>query len=70
MVLAPEVLVVDEAHRLYRRKNLSGTHLYIKFDSINKELMAEGFTGSEDVFTELDWIIKSSGIQILFYDAF
>ncbi len=76
MVLAPEevvkgqydILVCDEAHRLYRRKNLPGAYLYIKFDSINKKLMAENFTGTEEDLTELDWIIKSSRIQILFYD--
>ena len=78
MVLSPEevvkghydVLVVDEAHRLYRRKNLPGLHIYLKFDAINKELMLDNFTGSEDDLTELDWIIKSSRIQILFYDEF
>lgn len=78
MVLSPEevvkghydVLVVDEAHRLYRRKNLPGAHLYLKFDAINKELMLDNFTGSENDLTELDWIIKSSRIQILFYDEF
>lgn len=78
MVLAPEevvkgrydVLVCDEAHRLYRRKNLPGAHLYIKFDSINKDLMAETFTGTEEDLTELDWIIRSSRIQVLFYDEF
>lgn len=76
MVLAPEevvkdyydVLVVDEAHRLYQRRNLPGAELFIKFDKINKELMAESFTKSEKDYTELDWIIKSSRIQILFYD--
>ncbi len=78
MVLAPEevvktqydVLVVDEAHRLYRRKNLPGAHLYGKFDAINKTLMLEDFSASENDLTELDWIIRSSRIQILFYDEF
>ena len=77
MVLAPEdvvdqrydVLVVDEAHRLYRRKNLPGG-IINKFDDINRSLMGEYFTRSEDDLTELDWIIKSSRIQILFYDEF
>ncbi len=77
MVLAPEevvkqrfdILVVDEAHRLYRRKNLPG-RIVNKFDSINMELMGETFTRSENDFTELDWIIKSSRIQVLFYDEF
>lgn len=78
MVISPEevvktqydVLIVDEAHRLYRRKNLPGSHLYRKFDSINKRLMVDDFTGSESDLTELDWIIKSSRVQVLFYDEF
>lgn len=78
MILAPEevvkdyydVLIVDEAHRLYRRKNLPGSHLYSKFDTINKDLMDENFTRTEDDYTELDWIIKSSRMQILFYDKY
>lgn len=77
MVLAPEdvvkeyydVLIVDEAHRLYQRRNLPGAELYVKFDKINKQIMAEKFTGSADDYTELDWIINSSRIQILFYDV-
>ena len=77
MVLAPEqtvngyydVLVVDEAHRLYQRKHLPGQQLYAKFDKINKQLMAESFTGTVNDYTELDWILKSSRIQILFYDG-
>lgn len=46
MVYAPEevigkyfdLLVVDEAHRLYRRKHLPGQHLYKIFDKINRNL--------------------------------
>lgn len=76
MVLSPEsvvngdydLLVVDEAHRLYRRHHLPGSHLYSKFDKINRHLMGSGFTGSESDWTELDWIIKSSRLQLLFYD--
>jgi len=78
MVISPEevvksyydVLVVDEAHRLYRRKHLPGSHLYNKFDAINRTLMGEDFTASENDFTELDWIIKSSRMQVLFYDEY
>ena len=62
------VLVVDEAHRLYRRKHLPGGDLYVKFDDINKSLMGDAFSGTENDLTELDWIIKSSDLQILFYD--
>lgn len=77
MVLAPEdvvkkrfdILVVDEAHRLYKRKNLPGS-IVNKFDSINRELMGDLCTKSENDLTELDWIIRSSRMQILFYDQF
>ena len=76
MVLAPtevvndyyDVLVVDEAHRLYRRKHLPGGHIYSKFDSINKQLMGNAFKRDESDLTELDWIIQSSRTQVLFYD--
>ena len=78
MVLAPEevvkdyydVLVVDEAHRLYRRKHLPGQHMYKKFDSINKELMGESLTRTENDLTELDWILRSSRMQVVFYDSY
>ncbi|MCR4687858.1 MAG: DUF2075 domain-containing protein [Lachnospiraceae bacterium] len=63
-----DVLIVDEAHRLYKRKHLPGAHIYAKFDKINKELMGDDFKGNEDDLTELDWIIRSSRIQVLFYD--
>ena len=77
MVLSPEdvvnsrydVLVVDEAHRLYRRKNLPGG-IVNKFDSINRALMGGSFTQTEKDFTQLDWIIMSSRIQVLFYDEY
>ncbi len=76
MVLAPEnvvdsyydLLVVDEAHRLYRRHHLPGRHLFAKFDRINKSIMGDSFTRTEDDLTELDWIIDSSRLQVLFYD--
>ena len=55
MVLGPEevvnnwfdILVVDEAHRLYKRKNLPGG-IVKRFDSINKQLMGDNYTESED----------------------
>lgn len=76
MVYAPEevvgkyfdLLVVDEAHRLYQRKHLPGQHLYKIFDKINRNLMGDSFTGTENDLTELDWIIRSSRLQIVFYD--
>ena len=63
-----DLLIVDEAHRLYQRKHLPGSHIYMKFDKINRMLMADEFTGTEADLTELDWIIKSSRMQVLFYD--
>lgn len=54
-----DILIVDEAHRLQRRKNIMG---YGSFDKVNKKL---GF-GNEG--TQLDWILKSSKYQIFFYD--
>lgn len=54
-----DLLIVDEAHRLKRRKNLTG---YSNFDKTNKklDLSKNG--------TELDWILRCSKKQILFYD--
>jgi len=57
-----DILIVDEAHRLQRRVNLTN---YASFDQINKNLDLNEKTG-----TQLDWIIKSSKHQILFYDKY
>lgn len=54
-----DLLVVDEAHRLRERKALSQ---YPPFDK-NNEHFGLGKEG-----TELDWILRSSDRQILFYD--
>ena len=54
-----DLLIVDEAHRLQRRKNIMG---YGAFDAVSKKL---GF-GNEG--TQLDWIMASSKHQIFFYD--
>lgn len=54
-----DILIVDEAHRLKKRKNITN---YKSFDTINKRL-GLGKNG-----TELDWILRSSKHQILFYD--
>ncbi len=54
-----DLLIVDEAHRLKRRKNLTG---YSNFDKTNKKL------NLSKNGTELDWILRCSKKQILFYD--
>ena len=55
-----EVLIVDEAHRLNRRKNLAN---YGIFDKVNQHF---GLGNDGD---QLDWISKSADITILFYDS-
>jgi uncharacterized protein len=54
-----DILIVDEAHRLKQRKNITN---YKSFDDTNKLL------GLESTATELDWILNCSNTQILFYD--
>ena len=54
-----DVLLVDEAHRLKKRKNISN---YGSFDKTNKMF------GLDNNGTELDWILQSSQLQVLFYD--
>lgn len=54
-----DLLIVDEAHRLRRRKNLTQ---YGTFDK-NNEKMNLGKDG-----TELDWILLKSKYQLFFYD--
>lgn len=54
-----DLLIVDEAHRLRRRQNLAQ---YNTFDVNNKKF------GLGNSGTELDWILKKSKYQILFYD--
>ncbi|MCK4918460.1 MAG: DUF2075 domain-containing protein [Candidatus Pacebacteria bacterium] len=55
-----DLVIVDEAHRLKRRKNLGAA--FRAFDNINKML------GLNSNATHLDWIIKKSKHQIFFYD--
>jgi hypothetical protein len=55
-----DVLIVDEAHRLRQRKNITN---FASFDQANERLGFDKYTGNE-----LDWIIKQSKVQILFYD--
>jgi hypothetical protein len=55
-----DLVIVDEAHRLKRRRNLGAA--FGAFDSINKIL------GLHREATNVDWIIKKSKYQIFFYD--
>lgn len=56
-----KVVLVDEAHRLRQRKNISG---YGEFDKSNQRLGLNVHKG-----TELDWILMQSEHQVFFYDA-
>jgi DUF2075 family protein len=55
-----DLLIVDEAHRLRRYKNISWMGVFRKN---NRRL------GLSDDGTELDWILANSKNQIFFYDA-
>ena len=55
-----DLLICDEAHRLKRRAGLSQ---YQSYDEINREFNLPADT------TELEWVIRSSRMQILFYDS-
>jgi DUF2075 family protein len=54
-----DLVIVDEAHRLQRRRNIMGMGAY---DKINRflDLSVES--------TNLDWIMKTSKHQVFFYD--
>ena len=54
-----DLLIVDEAHRLRRRQNLTQ---YQSFDNNNEKLCLD------QSGTELDWILLKSKYQILLYD--
>lgn len=56
-----DVLIVDEAHRLHRRQNITN---YASFDRNNKKL-GLGVDG-----TELDWIQHAASKTIYMYDAY
>lgn len=55
-----DLLIVDEAHRLSQRRNLSSYEFY---DKTNEKLGLD-----KDVGTQLDWILQSANHVILFYD--
>lgn len=54
-----DLVIIDESHRLQRRKNIMGMGAY---DMVNKKL------NLPKEATNLDWIIKCSKNQIFFYD--
>ena len=70
MVIAPsdvikeeyDILVVDESHRLSKRKNLTG---YKVFDDTSMSLELDPM-----VTNQLEWILKSAKHVVLFYDQY
>lgn len=56
-----DILIVDESHRLRRRVNLGAY-----FGSFDTAAQKMGFIKGES--NELDWVVKQSNFQILFYD--
>jgi DUF2075 family protein len=54
-----DILIVDEAHRLKRKRNI------VNHDSFNKN---NAKLGLDENGTELDWILLQSKNQIFFYD--
>lgn len=56
-----DVLIVDEAHRLNQRKNITNIKA---FDDANKKLGLDVYTGNQ-----LDWIRMSAKNIVLFYDG-
>jgi DUF2075 family protein len=58
-----DIIIVDESHRLTRRKAITN---YKAFDDTNKKL---GLYKEDEHGTQLDWILKSSDHQVIFYDS-
>ncbi len=58
-----DLVFVDEAHRLRRRKNLSSAQQYVNFTEISEKLGL-----NPNTCDELDWIMKRTKKQVLFYD--
>ena len=59
------LLIVDEAHRLKIRSNMSSAAQNRAFKEINQRLLKS----DADDITQLDWIIKQSDNQILLLDS-
>ena len=62
-----DLIIVDEAHRLNRRYNLSNGNNYNHFDEMNEKLGLQCNKNKNDG-NQLDWIIKMSKNQVFFYD--
>jgi DUF2075 family protein len=58
-----DIVIVDESHRLTRRKSITN---YKSFDDTNKKL---GLYENDNHGTQLNWVMKSSQQQVLFYDS-
>jgi len=56
-----DLLIVDEAHRLRRRKSITN---YRSFDDNNRKLGLD-----KELGTELDWVLLQSKHQLFFYDS-
>ena len=69
-----DLIIIDEAHRLTRRKSIMGYH---SFDNVNKKLglyrakfeKGKEVCDAEACGTQLDWMLNSSRKQLLFYDS-
>lgn len=57
-----DILLVDESHRLSKRKNLTG---YKTFDDTSKALGLD-----PNITNQLEWILKSAKQVVLFYDQY
>ncbi|AHB41016.1 hypothetical protein P148_SR1C00001G0209 [candidate division SR1 bacterium RAAC1_SR1_1] len=55
-----DIIIVDESHRLQKRKNITN---YKAYDDVNSKL------GLSKDSTQLDWVLNLSKIQILLYDS-
>ena len=69
-----DFLIIDEAHRLTRRKSIMG---YGAFDKVNKKLnlykteikSGKSFQDVTKNGNQLDWMMKCSKFQLFFYDS-
>jgi DUF2075 family protein/DNA replication protein DnaC len=62
-----DLLIVDEAHRLKMRSNMSAPTLNTMFREINKKLFGKA-RGDDNSLTQFDWIVKQSANQVIMLD--